>query len=269
VLQARSEFTPRSYPAYSNIRTLMRPEMRAVVGEGPPNVYNPPDVFNPALHPPPGAVDVLSIVEAGVDYQSVLVPDYTDFFKKPTFSGPPKVPIGKGAELHTQSGDDFCDGSVDSFCKRDGDSKCLLYAHNDGRNGIAIDNVSGWLVMNVPDLKNGYIALKFESWHGPDEIAKTKGWTTPLERRELKKEPNDYCDDFVFEYAIDGKVTALNKTEIKAQLYPVQRVVEVITLLNQPDYTGGEEKEVEVAVRMRGCPRDTGKVFSLTHVYWS
>ena len=49
----------------------------------------------------------------------------------------------------------------------------------------------------------------------------------------------------------------------------IQRVIEVMTILNQTDHTGGKEKEVELAVRMYGCPRDTARVFHLTHVYWS
>jgi hypothetical protein len=274
----------------------MRPEMRAVVGEPMPNVYNPPDVFNPDLHPPVGAIDVLNILEAGVDFKSALSPDYTDFYKKPTFPDPPKVPIGKGTTLRSHAGDAFCDGSVDSFCNRGQDNTCLLYAHNDGRNGILMDQVSGWLAMNIPDLKNGYIAMKFETWHQPNDNAKTKGWTTinnerrlrsshsdynstyntttPVtessERRGLKAPPTEYCDDFMFDFAIDGKVTTWNKDEFLAKRKSVQRVVEIITLLNEPGYTDGQEKEVEIAVQIRGCPQvASAKVFKLSHVYWS
>lgn len=286
----------------SNIRELMRPEMREVVGEGKPAIYEPPDVFNPDLHPPPGEIDVLSIVEAGVDFQPILAPDYTGWYKKPKFDGPPKVSIGKGATLFTATGDMRCDGSVDSWCNKGEDQKCLLYSHNDGRHGISFDGVSGWTVMNIPDLKNGIIAIKIESWHQPSEMTKTDGWktinnerrrlgsslsyhnstdriisssnyTTPsllaAGRRALKAKPTEMCDDFKFEFAIDGKVTAWNKTEFESNNHHVERVVEIFTLLNQPDYTGGVEKEVEVAVQIRGCPREGGKVHKLSHIYWS
>ena len=46
-----------------------------------------------------------------------------------------------------------------------------------------------------------------------------------------------------------------------------QRVVEILSLLEDPSYTGGEAREVEVAIRIKGCGRQ--KTFGLTHVYWS
>ena len=32
------------------------------------------------------------------------------------------------------------------------------------------------LVLNVPDEKNGFIAVKYESWHWPGDCWKTNGW---------------------------------------------------------------------------------------------
>jgi hypothetical protein len=292
----------------------MRPEMLAEINDPPETVYNPPDVFNPSLHPPPGAIDVLKIVEAGVDFRSVLNPDYTSFYKKPTFANPLKVPVGKGVQLDTQAGDTTCDGSVDSWCKRSEESTCLLYGHNDGRNGLKYNSYSGWIVMNIPDLKNGIIMIKNEGWHIENEMWRTKGWTSinneprvlgstrgdfdltmdhsntttfwaernnnnnnnntsssSLGRRKLggKEEPQP-CEDFRFEYAIDGKVTSLSEDDMTERVKKVQRDVTLIVLLNDPDYTGatgGEEREVEVAVRITGCGRK--KVFNLNHIYWS
>jgi hypothetical protein len=289
--QARTEFTPRAYAPFSNIRTLMPPEMVAAFPPPEKSVYNPPDVFNPSLHPPPGEIDVLNIVEAGVDFKSTLNPDYTFFYKKPTFAKPPSVPIGQGLKLVTQPGDDFCDGSVDSFCNRGEKSNCLLYGHNDGRNGFTFCGYSGWIVLNVPDVKNGYIVVKFESWHLPREaIPENEGWTSinnetrrlesestnrtyrnnwnsTSDQRNLKAPPIPYCDEFRFEYAIDGKVTSLNREQYGEKKKQVQRVVETMVLLNDPNYTGGQEKEVEVAIRITGC--EHSKVLSLNHVYWS
>ena len=141
-------------------------------------LYNPPDAFNPNLHPPPGAVDVLNIVEAGVDFQSTLNPDYvTDYYKKPKFEKPPIMPIGKGWSSNQVSSDDGCTGDVDSWCKRDWDNACLLYAHNDGRNGLFHSGYSGWLTLYLPDLKHGDIIIKYESWHLDSEGKPKKlGW---------------------------------------------------------------------------------------------
>jgi hypothetical protein len=44
-------------------------------------------------------------------------------------------------------------------------------------------------------------------------------------------------------------------------------VIEYLTLLDDPNYTGGATKNVELAIRMTGCGRS--KVFGLTHVYWA
>jgi hypothetical protein len=284
----------------------MPPEQASTIAPTEKNIYDPPDVFNPDLHPPPGEIDVLNIVEAGVDFKSTLSPDYTHFYKKPTFSNPPQVPIGKGVNLNSYAGDAFCDGSVDSFCNRGTENKCLLSAHNDGRLGLLFDGYSGWIVMNLPDLKNGFIVVKFESWHRPDIVKKTEGWTSinnerrrelssihspsdrnntlaihPVpasnqslptsnqrNRRRLKYQPPPFCDEFKFEYAIDGKVTSFAKDEFFDKKHKVvQRVVETVTLLKDPNYTGGQEKEVEVAVRITGCARL--KTWQLTHIYWS
>jgi hypothetical protein len=285
----------------------MPPEQAATIDPTEKNIYDPPDVFNPDLHPPPGEIDVLNIVEAGVDFKSTLSPDYTHFYKKPKFSNPPQVPIGKGISLNSYAGDAFCDGSVDSFCNRGAANKCLLPGHNDGRLGLLFDGVSGWIVMNIPDLKNGFIAIKFESWYPTGAAKKTVGWTTinNERRRELSSinSPSDrnntlaihpvpasnqslttsnqrnrrqlrgavlpeFCDEFKFEYALDGKVTSFARDEFFATKHKVvQRVVETVTILKDPNYTGGQEKEVEFAVRITGCAQ--ARTWHLTHIYWS
>ena len=151
-IQARTEFTPRVYPDATNIRTLFSPSMMEYINDPPESLYEAPDVFNPDLHPPMGAVDVLNIIEAGPAYAPTLDPDYvTPFYHKPKFEKAPSVPVGKGYYLNTYAG--YCDGSVDSFCKRQEGGKCLLYGHNDGRNGIKFDAYCGWMVMSLPKFK--------------------------------------------------------------------------------------------------------------------
>lgn len=48
-----------------------------------------------------------------------------------------------------------CDGSWWSTCDRSQRNACLLYGHNDGRGGLQGDSYSGWLVMNLEDVKEG------------------------------------------------------------------------------------------------------------------
>ncbi len=86
--------------------------------------------------------------------------------------------------------------------------------------------------------------------------------------RRLKQGPPGYCDDFRFEFAIDGVITSWDKDEFGQHVASIQRVVEVVTIVEDPELTnGGEEREIEFAVRMFGC--GTEKEFQLTHVYWA
>lgn len=151
--------------------------------------------------------------------------------------------------------------------------------------------------MNIPDVKYGYIAVKYESWHKKDGNVATDGWESinnerrrlresdaailsskgnsshpqsthaTTNHRLLKTKPAPYCNEFVFEYAVDGVVTTLNMTEWERRSQHVQRVVEVMTILEDPNYTSGVETQVEIAVRIRGCGRV--KHFTLSHVYWA
>ncbi|KAL3931258.1 MAG: hypothetical protein SGBAC_011392 [Bacillariaceae sp.] len=273
--QARTEFTPRHNPKESSIRSLMPGADKVVLPAHIHNAYNPPDIFNPDLHPPKdeGAIDVLNIVEAGPRFASILNPDYrAGHYERPdtgavsTFADEP----GLGIRLDTVSGDVYCDGTIDSFCNRGSNNKCLLYAHNDGRNGLNFDAYSGWLLFTIPKIVNGYIVIKMESWHFQGD-GSPAGWKSINNKegrhRKLKQEPLPYCDDFVFEYMINGKVTSIPYEELKPIMEKgiVARVVETLTLMNDPSFKS--DKEVEAGVRILGCGHD--KVWALNHVYWS
>eukprot|EP00532_Pseudo-nitzschia_australis_P007647 CAMPEP_0168175332 /NCGR_PEP_ID=MMETSP0139_2-20121125/7058_1 /TAXON_ID=44445 /ORGANISM="Pseudo-nitzschia australis, Strain 10249 10 AB" /LENGTH=1010 /DNA_ID=CAMNT_0008093697 /DNA_START=102 /DNA_END=3134 /DNA_ORIENTATION=- len=319
-VQARTEFTPRAHPDHTNIRTLMPPGQAEHINDPPVTVYEAPDVFNKNLHPPDGAVDVLSIIEAGIPYAPVRVPDYTTaFYPKPTFETKPPttLPVGKGFHLATAAG--FCDGSVDSWCNKADGHDCLLYGHNDGRHGILMNSYCGWMVTNLPAVKHGFIVVKAECWHPAGSNPKTSTWNSinnerrelftergdvpflrskslsssdsnrsaattaydyrddgvgfgneeedEQERRNLKFKVPDYCDDFKFEFALDGKVTSWNKDQFAEHKFDMQRVVEMIKISDDPKLTDGAEKEVEVAFRMTGCAND--KHFAITHIYWA
>ena len=178
-------------------------------------------------------------------------------------------------------GDEFCNGSLDSWCGRGNKSECLLSGHNDGRNGLLFDGYSGWIVLNIPDLKHGVIALRLETWHQPEKVWKTEGWNSINNEEEgrnlatgeaspdtqefryqtwaagrhgrvLKKPPPKYCESFRFDYAIDGIITSLNLEEFQERVKKVQRVVEIITLLDDRTYTTGSDQQREVAKRITG-----------------
>ena len=272
-LQARTGFTPRSYPHQSSIRSILTLEMAAKVPLSKPNVYDAPDVFNPALHPPRGEVDVLSIVENGLQFRSTLSPSYADFYVPTTTSvrgrsceGNDGSSItscqepGDGITVLAYPGDHLCDGTVNSFCNRGVDNNCLLDAHNFGRGGLRFDSEGGWVVMNVPDVRHGYIVLLIESWH-------RHGDAVPG-RNPIKWRPTyQLCTDFKFEYSIDGKVTSLDRDQYNERKQEIQHLVETLTVLEDPNMNGDHEKTIEVAIRITGCKKEN--VFMLTHVYWA
>jgi hypothetical protein len=281
-------------------------------------IYQPPDVFNPYMHPPPGAVDLLNIVENGPAFVDVMYIPYAEqFYHSATNITTTYQSPGKGVYPHLITGPDGCDGTLYSWCNRGGDNTCLLSAHNDQRTGFIFDSFSGWVIVNVPKVKRGYIVIKIESWHFPNENPLTNGWntidgvessgrqlgsthasdedsrikgqnstafhsdraypysatktwndtTSSTHQRQLKPQPAEYCSEFRFEYAIDDRpIKSLPFDDFEKMRYQMQRVVETLTLLEEPN-TWNEERDVQLAIRITGCARS--KVFNLNHVYWS
>lgn len=179
---------------------------------------------------------------------------------------------GQGWALSSRAAADNCDGTYDSFCGRGKEEDCLLYGHNDYRGGLLADSYSGWMVLNLDKVDSGLIVVKMEDWHPSGVNPRTKDWNCENNdcassnlRRNLKADPPAYCDDFLFEFAINGKVTAWNKDEFVARQTNPQRVVQLWTLLDDPSF--GPHENVELALRFTGCQRI--KTFSLTHLYWA
>jgi hypothetical protein len=74
--------------------------------------------------------------------------------------------------------------------------------------------------------------------------------------------PPDYCDDFKFEFALDGKIT----TWIKAKVVSQKDIL--WALLDDPKFIKGKKsKDVELAIRQTGCGRI--KPLHLSHIYWT
>lgn len=270
-MQARTEFTPRANPESTSLRSILK------TGDYVPSVegellYSGPDVRNPMFDVPQGQVDVLAILNNGRKFDDgpttrrQLVAEEAPTERSLVSD---KIVPGKGYQLDHPVG--YCDGTYNAVCKRTADNECLLYGHHDGRGGLRFHEFSGWIVMDVPNVKEGIIMIKMETWHFADEVTIAEGWTTVNnevdQHRRLKRQQIPFCDDFHFDFAIDGKITSWNLKEFQEANKNIQRVVEVFTLLDDPTYTKGEGKNVEVAIRMHGCGDQ--KVFSLTHVYWA
>ena len=102
--------------------------------------------------------------------------------------------------------------------------------------------------------------------------------------KKKKKKPVVYCDDFRFEYALDGVITSLNITEFNKREQLVGQNNQVITLsygdFNLTTTTSTSttsssttirdkpaSRTVRVALRRFGCGET--HPFKLTHVYWA
>ena len=280
-INARTEFTPRANPIRTSLQSIIKPDENGRVPHvaTAPMLYTGPDVFNNYTAIPEGEIDVLAIVSNGRVYPE----DRRDRRRRL------EIQPGLG---HMVAGEPagYCDGTWNSECNRPATSNCLLSGHNDARGGILMNSYSGWLVMTLKGLKEGVIATKMETWHPPEELGLTAGWTSINNRgdarglrrneeegpvvvnglpdRELKYVPPEICAEFKFEFAINGQITSWDKEEFEKRNQPLQRVVEIQVLLNDTAFTE-EPQDVELALRMTGCGASTKKTFSLTHVYWA
>jgi hypothetical protein len=295
-MQGRTEFSPRVNAHATSIRSIVKGGK--LTDQVNPNVYDPPDVYNPNLDI--DEVHLINIIENGIQFNTPLLGrkrrrqerqrhQLKQHSHSVSVSVNPVIKPGLGWHLDAPSSSDNCDGSYDSFCGRYATNYCLLYGHNDYRGGVLFDGLSGWLILELEQVENGLITLKIEDWHW-DKNPKTENWLcendecpeTKLRgleadaaktesvasdrRRRAKKEVPEYCSDFVFEFAIDGKITTWDLDEWQSREQKGARVAQFWTLLDDPEFTD-HPRDVEVAIRIRGCQRI--KTFKLTHIYWS
>lgn len=182
----------------------------------------------------------------------------------------------------------YCDGGFYSVCGRSADNPCILSGHHDSRGALLGTALSGWLVMTLQGVKEGIIVLKVHSWNSPSENSRVTDWKTvnnerraeemkeeyednydkdPASRGLKSKDPaEDYPDNFVFEFAINGKITRWTKEQFIKNKRFVERVVETFTLLDDPSFTN-EETDVEVAIRILECGNECA--LGVTHIYWA
>lgn len=294
-LHARTEYTPRANPEKTSIQSLIKPNELGYI----PHIihkmlYTGPDVHNPYLDLPERATDVCAIVSNGRTYNSEMQRRQRRLQQQD--------PIAPGLGWIMSDGlgkNGYCDGTYNSECGRKAHSRCLLSGHNDGRAGIMFDSYSGWLVMTLPQLQEGVIMTKIETWYGAGSNPMTKNWTSidnkglrqnlrannltnrspffmssegneTSDRRLWRKKalPPETCDNFQFQFAVDGIVTTWNKTDWLKQNHFFQQTVELQILLDDPKFTS-EPKDVELAIRMTGCGDTSKKTMSLTHIYFA
>ncbi|GKY98310.1 hypothetical protein MPSEU_000788600 [Mayamaea pseudoterrestris] len=302
-INSRTEFTPRALGYQSSIRSIMKGDS---VPKTRPNVYDPPDVEYSFADPPIGEVNSLQVIENGHEFTVNLArKKHVDMLANASpieFKSKDFMPPGRGlALIDTPAASDNCDGTYDSWCNRGAEESCLLHHHNDGRGGMAFDGLSGWLVMNLANVQEGFIAIKMELWRSGGSPA-TENWTCENNVCDSEaggthgdrllqasgsygtmQRPDDVrngparslggakvpqpCPDYKFQFAVDGEITTWDAETFKANKVSVQRVVDVFQLVDNKNMTHGEPRDVELAIRLTGCDRLL--TYSLTHVYWA
>jgi hypothetical protein len=290
-MRGRTEFSPRVNAHATSIVSITRGV--TLLDQVRPNAYDPPDVYNPNLDF--DSVHLIDVIENGPPFTMPLlghkrrkleryqfIVQHQQTHQLPSIN--PDIKPGIGWYLDSPSAPGNCDGSFDSFCARSAESECLLYGHNDHRGGLIFDGMSGWLVLTLNHVEHGLITLKIEDWHW-DQNPLTEDWfcennecpTRALRRPELgsgddrrrrrtKQTVPEYCEDFKFEFAIDGKITTWDLDEWRSREQKGARVAQFWTLLDDPAFAD-QPRDVELAIRIRGCQRI--KTFKLTHVYWA
>lgn len=120
--------------------------------------------------------------------------------------------------------------------------------------------------------RTGIIILKMETWH--KDTPTTNGWTEENNgkqqegHRELKGPPPEPCDNFQFQFAIDGSVTSWGKDEFLNKKTSAQRVVDLVTIMDDEEMAKEQkERNVQLAIRLQGC--GTTYALKFTHVYWA
>ena len=302
-MQARSMYTPRANVYETSLTTVVKPAPPDdyVPRNEAVNVYDGPDVHNPCDDLPEGAVDVYAIVSAGRGRRRQLAPDRDaqrplllnrtlasraeNTSRRRHLEDDDAIIPGRGWQVYDEPAGQ-CDGEYHSHCKRGKSDSCPMLGHHDARGMILGNEYSGWFVMELPAVQAGIVVLKLVTERLVPELStRTDGWTTVNDDaggrrlpeyftsphpRHLKKEeikPLDLLPEtFQFDFAIDGVITTLNREELKSRIKTPQRVLEMLTVLDDPNFTDAA-KTVEVAFRMRGCGRTC--IFGISHVYWA
>lgn len=166
----------------------------------------------------------------------------------------------------------FCDGSPMSTCSRQESSSCLLYGHNDARTVISGNGLSGWLVINLPKVRDGLIFARLEWWHPRGNgLLLTKNWKEVNDGhfRNLGKSIIPWPDDIMIDIAIDGKIVATKHkdfSEIDAMAYNQG----IYPLLNDESLIDGDDpKALELGIRIRSETNPKDAALSISHIYYA
>ncbi|KAL7536600.1 hypothetical protein ACHAWF_005510 [Thalassiosira exigua] len=254
-LKGRTEFTPRADPGKTSVRTLLDATKATKVAETRPELWQEKkETDHPMQKIPTGEVDAVQIFDLqGKRRVRRRLPRVWNntIVGGGSLNGRDRRAIaltaGDGWQLLHGYGDG-CNGSPSSSdaCGRPSSGHCLLEGHQGSRGGVWGNETTGWLLLRVPSVENGFVALNLEV--GGRESAENA--TIP--------------DALTIEYAVEGVITTLGAEKLRKE---VRQPVPGMNLLVVFDNEESKDAiDMLVTVRAIGCPDCQ---FAVTHVYWS
>jgi len=195
------------------------------------------------------------------------------------------VPGSGWGYMNAENSMGFCDGSTTSECGRGSDQKCLMYGHNDHKGILIGDALSGWLVIQMPKMKEGLIIAKMEWWH-PRGSEYTKGWTqvnngerklltheqdekTVRNRLHRKLGPKEWPKDIEMDIAINDQIVKTwdfdKLVELRTEVTHNQAIYPMI----DDQKLAGNDQHVELAIRFRSEKDPTSAGMGLAHIYYA
>ena len=312
-LHAYTEWTPRVTPHESSLRSLIAGDMEVAnfyIGEA----YEGVDLLPFKWKPKENAVDVHAIgivtsIPAREEDKFDPLAMYDDYDDDQGFgyndddgnsgrrnlNGSPErlqnrrvllnpdlnVTAGLGWMMHNPiSG--YCDGSSQSTCSRSKDSNCLLAGHNDHRDsGLLGDDLSGWLILLIPSVREGIILARFDTKVPSGANTVTEGWSevnngavagsgSGQRQRDLA-----IGQDFVLDVAIGDSIKSYPMNEFQRMGIKVADDMVLHLLMSSKDDldtdggdTGSEGVNVQVAIRIRSNNKRSSSIM-LTHIYYA
>ena len=190
-MQGRSLWGPRYNPMESSLLTIMRPNVFGDVDPGMKTnaymlgpVYLPPDRPAPWTAPPdvsePFAPSIAAARRLAAEehhskdgYRS----NHEATARALNVSVDSSV-ITPGLGIQVNWGlQGVCDGSSHHWCEKTVGNSCLMTGSQDNRGNVCFNGFSGWLVLDVKNVKHGFIGARMEAWSGAGADAITTGWT--------------------------------------------------------------------------------------------
>lgn len=288
------EWTPRNDPENTSIRSIAKPAPDGqAVGILPMDeeMYPGRDPHMPHQRVPKGEVDVAMIARSlpplnegggkrllsspSTQHQRRQMRRLTEQAHHGRKLNSTKIVPGLGwySDGHPIG---FCDGTSNAVCKRPKSEHCVMSGHNDARGDLMGDALSGWLVLQLKDIKEGLLMGRTETWHQYNIVKKTEGWTAvnngrvDERRRKLKKAPPPLPEDFRWEVAVDGViVNSWNKTEFGSQCHYISYNNAICKFWDDEEWgKKNGPRDVEVAMRIVSAGGRTA-VAGITQLYFA